>query len=110
MLEPFEGQPANTGIPIHAADELGDLVGRAVAAGQWPVIHAIGDRANREVLDAFTRHREAASRAGGGVRLQDRPLLPPAPSRPSTPGRVSAPRSPVAGPAIPGEPGTRRRR
>ena len=77
MLEPFEGQPGNTGIPIHTADELRDLVGRAVAAGLWPVIHAIGDRANREVLDAFTRHHAAARRAGVRFRIEHVQLLHP---------------------------------
>jgi predicted amidohydrolase YtcJ len=78
MLEPFEGQPGNTGIPIHTADELRDLVGRAVAAGLWPVIHAIGDRASREVLDAFASHHAAARRAGVRFRIEHAQLLHPA--------------------------------
>jgi len=78
MLEPFEGQPANTGIAIHTAEELRALVGRAVAAGLWPVIHAIGDRANREVLDAFALHREGARAAGIRYRIEHVQLLHPA--------------------------------
>lgn len=77
MLEPFRGQPANIGLPIHAPEELYDLVGRAVGTGLWPVIHAIGDRANREVLDAFTLHRVAARRAGVRFRIEHVQLLHP---------------------------------
>lgn len=72
MLEPFEGQPDNRGIAGHSAAALQELVGRAVAAGLWPTVHAIGDRANREVLEAFAAHREAARRAG--VRFRARLL------------------------------------
>ena len=78
MLEPFEGQPGNTGVPIHTADELRDLVGRVVAAGLWPVIHAIGDRANRDVLDAFAGHHAAVRRAGVRFRIEHVQLLHPA--------------------------------
>ncbi len=78
MLEPFEGQPGNTGIAIHTADELRDFVGRAVAAGLWPTIHAIGDRANRDVLDVFAAHREAARRTGVRFRIEHVQLLHPA--------------------------------
>jgi predicted amidohydrolase YtcJ len=47
-----------SGVQITSGDELADIVARAARAG-WPVaVHAIGDRANREALDAFaaTRH------------------------------------------------------
>src|SRR5262249_45044057 len=41
------------GVEITSADELADIVRRAAALG-WPVaVHAIGDRANRNALDAF---------------------------------------------------------
>jgi predicted amidohydrolase YtcJ len=42
-----------TGVEITSAEELADIVGRAARVG-WPVaVHAIGDRANRNALDAF---------------------------------------------------------
>lgn len=78
MLAPFQGQPDNTGIAIHTAADLQDLVGRAVAAGWWPVVHAIGDRANREVLDAYELHRAAARRTGVRFRIEHVQLLDPA--------------------------------
>ncbi|MHB0878342.1 MAG: amidohydrolase [Anaerolineae bacterium] len=53
MLEPFEDDAANRGIA--ALDEAGlrQTIGAAHAAG-WPcAVHAIGDAANRAVLDAL---------------------------------------------------------
>jgi predicted amidohydrolase YtcJ len=47
-----------TGVRITSGDELADIVARAARAG-WPVgVHAIGDRANREALDAFASTRD----------------------------------------------------
>ncbi|HEU0304674.1 MAG TPA: amidohydrolase, partial [Gaiellaceae bacterium] len=44
-----------SGVEITSGSELADIVRRAAAAG-WPVaVHAIGDRANRDALDAFER-------------------------------------------------------
>lgn len=77
MLEPFEGQPQNTGIAIHTPQELIDLVGRAVAGGFWCAIHAIGDRANRWVLDAYEAHRDASQRLGARHRIEHVQLLHP---------------------------------
>jgi len=56
MLEPFTGEPQNTGISVTSVEELWQL---AVQAGQsgFPLsVHAIGDRAVREVLDVFQEH------------------------------------------------------
>ena len=52
-----------SGVQITSGDELAAIVRRAARAG-WPVaVHAIGDRANREALDAFEEtHDEWALR------------------------------------------------
>lgn len=55
MLEPLEGQPDNCGVAVIPADELDTLVRKALDAGLAPAVHAIGDRANRDVLDVFER-------------------------------------------------------
>jgi predicted amidohydrolase YtcJ len=70
MLDPFEGEPGNAGIAIHSREELTELVGRAVAAGLWCAIHAIGDRANRWVLDAYETHRQASQALGARHRIE----------------------------------------
>jgi predicted amidohydrolase YtcJ len=68
MLEPFEGEPENVGIPVATAEHLKRLVMKASQAGIAVFIHAIGDRANREVLDAV----EATRQAGIGRHLRHR--------------------------------------
>ena len=60
MLAPYEGSASNAGIPTHTAAELNNLVHRAHAAGLSVAIHAIGDAANRAVLDAIEQAPEGA--------------------------------------------------
>ncbi len=64
MLEPYEGQPNNRGIPTIPQDELEEAIIRAASAGIPSAIHAIGDAANRRVLDAFQKAREAEAHSG----------------------------------------------
>jgi hypothetical protein len=54
MEEPYEHE-GGRGFPLQPVDELEAAVRRALAAGLAPAIHAIGDRANREVLDLLER-------------------------------------------------------
>jgi predicted amidohydrolase YtcJ len=61
LFEPFTSNPASTGLLLHARDELFRLVREADAAGFALAVHAIGDRANSLVLEAFA---EAASANG----------------------------------------------
>ncbi len=77
MLEPFGGQPANTGIAVHGREDLTAIVRRAVAAGWWCAIHAIGDRANRWVLDAYEANDEVSRRLGARHRIEHVQLLHP---------------------------------
>ncbi|MEO5989968.1 MAG: amidohydrolase [Candidatus Eisenbacteria bacterium] len=58
MLEPYE-DAGGLGMAMYAPAELREIVRRAVSAGISVSIHAIGDRAVREALDAF----EACGRA-----------------------------------------------
>jgi predicted amidohydrolase YtcJ len=52
MLEPFED--ADTGLPLTPMNELAEKISKAHKAGISTAIHAIGDRAIRELLDVFT--------------------------------------------------------
>jgi predicted amidohydrolase YtcJ len=70
MIEPFEGHPGNCGIQVRTPQEIDRLVGRAIAAGLWTAIHAIGDRANRNVLDVYERHLDASRRLGARHRIE----------------------------------------
>lgn len=53
MLAPFEGEPGNTGMYLTPPAEVAAVIGKAHRHGLAISIHAIGDRANREVLDIF---------------------------------------------------------
>lgn len=66
MLEPYAGEPENRGIEVTPPSHLRDLVMRASAAGIACALHAIGDRANRNALDAFDHVRR--ERIGKGLR------------------------------------------
>ena len=69
MLAPYEGTTDNMGIPTHSAEQLDDLVHRAREAGISATVHAIGDAANRAVLDAIKK-------AHGTSRKAQAPSLP----------------------------------
>jgi predicted amidohydrolase YtcJ len=55
MLEPFSDAQGGTGLLVTAPEDLYARVAGADAAGLQVIIHAIGDRANRTVLDVFDR-------------------------------------------------------
>jgi hypothetical protein len=57
MLQPFEGEPDNRGILLLDKEQLADYGRTAVDNGFSLAVHAIGDRANHEVLDAFQEVR-----------------------------------------------------
>jgi len=54
MLAPYEDEPRNRGIVTYEKEALCDAMQRCHSNGLATVIHAIGDRANRDVLDALT--------------------------------------------------------
>ena len=68
MIEPYEGEPQNYGISVASAEHMKAVVEKASRAGIAVFTHAIGDRANRVVLDAI----EASRRAGIGLSLRHR--------------------------------------
>jgi predicted amidohydrolase YtcJ len=51
--QPYSDDPGNTGILIMNKDEIAAVAKQAVAKGFQVNTHAIGDRANRTVLDAY---------------------------------------------------------
>jgi predicted amidohydrolase YtcJ len=68
LLAPYSDDAGNSGLLFHAPEELTAMIGKALGKGYQVCIHAIGDRANREVLDGFT----AAYAAHGGRELRNR--------------------------------------
>ena len=58
MLEPYENEPHNMGILMMDAEQLYEYGRLAVEHGLSLAVHAIGDRANREVLNGYAKLRE----------------------------------------------------
>lgn len=72
MIDPYEGEPENRGIPVMEIDVLQDRVARANAGGLSCAIHAIGDRAIRETLIAYQKSWAALADRPERQRLRNR--------------------------------------
>ncbi len=70
MVDPYEGEPNNTGVVVTDPEVAQDLVNKASRLGLPSTIHAIGDMAVRAVLDIYTAVR--AEEAGRGTRRDQR--------------------------------------
>lgn len=71
MIEPYEGEPNNYGIVVTDKEELYEHATRAAAHGLAMTVHAIGDKANHDLLDVYQIIRgEEATR--GARRLRHR--------------------------------------
>ncbi len=60
LLAPYTDDPGNTGLLLTTPEALQSLTERALKAGFQVATHAIGDRANRMVLDAYAAALTAA--------------------------------------------------
>jgi predicted amidohydrolase YtcJ len=69
LLEPYSDAPGNRGLTLTSSAALTDLCTRAIDRGFQVCTHAIGDRANAIVLDAY---EAALSRAAGANRADPR--------------------------------------
>jgi predicted amidohydrolase YtcJ len=67
MLEPYEGEPGNRGLTVLTRAELLEHAEWTVRAGIALTVHAIGDEANRYVLDAIAHAREVAGKLGAAA-------------------------------------------
>jgi predicted amidohydrolase YtcJ len=66
-----------SGVTITTGEELAEII-RAGAAAGWPVaVHAIGDRANREALDAFESTRDVWGPLGLRHRIEHAQCVAP---------------------------------
>ncbi|MGE5221150.1 MAG: amidohydrolase [Omnitrophica WOR_2 bacterium] len=73
MIQPYENSPDNRGMLLMDAEELYEHGRLAVQNGLSMAVHAIGDRANHEVLNGFAQLRELERGENGGKpRLRHR--------------------------------------
>jgi len=68
LLAPYSDDAHNEGLLFHTPDEMAAMIGKAIGKGYQVGVHAIGDAANREVLDAFAKVYVAQ----GGKELRNR--------------------------------------
>src|SRR5947199_1235662 len=64
-----------TGVQITSKEQLADYIRRGAAAGLPVAVHAIGDLANREALDAFEETRDLWQPLGLRPRIEHAQLL-----------------------------------
>jgi predicted amidohydrolase YtcJ len=55
LLEDYADERGTAGLRVTSPERMAEVANAAVAAGFQPCTHAIGDRANREVLDLYER-------------------------------------------------------
>jgi predicted amidohydrolase YtcJ len=66
-----------SGVRITSGEELAEIIRSAASAGFPVAVHAIGDQANREALDAFEQTRELWAPLGLRQRVEHAQLLAP---------------------------------
>jgi predicted amidohydrolase YtcJ len=74
MLAPYEDAP-DVGFPLQSIEDLASMVRSCLDHGLAPAIHAIGDRANRQVLDLLASMRTVIP--GLRRRIEHAQLLAP---------------------------------
>jgi predicted amidohydrolase YtcJ len=69
MIEPYDGEPANYGIVVTDKEQLYEHATLAAANGLAMTVHAIGDKANHDLLDVYATIRgEERSRGQAPLR------------------------------------------
>ncbi len=68
MIEPYDGQPDNYGIVVTDKETLYEYATKAAKHGLAMTVHAIGDKANHDLLDVYETIRgEEKKRGGAGL-------------------------------------------
>ncbi len=75
LLEPYADDAKNSGLLISAPAHILDVATRALKAGFQVNTHAIGDRGNRLVLDAYERALGAVPTADHRFRVEHAQIL-----------------------------------
>jgi hypothetical protein len=75
LLEPYADDPKNTGLLVSAPAHIHDVAVRALRAGFQVNTHAIGDRGNRLVLDAYEKALAEVPAADHRFRVEHAQVL-----------------------------------
>ena len=75
LLEPYSDDPGNTGLITTPPERIRSVAVRALKAGFQVNVHAIGDRANRMVLDQFEAALREVPTADHRFRIEHAQIL-----------------------------------
>ncbi|MCC6243685.1 MAG: amidohydrolase [Gemmatimonadaceae bacterium] len=75
LLEPYSDDPNNTGLLLSPREHIRDVAERALKAGFQVNSHAIGDRGNRVVLDAYEQAFKTVPTADHRFRVEHAQIL-----------------------------------
>ena len=78
LLAPYSDDLKNSGIATMPGEQLEELTHQALARGFQVCVHAIGDRANRMVLDRFQSALAAVPTQDPRLRIEHAQILSPA--------------------------------
>ncbi len=75
LLEPYSDDPGNNGLLISPLEHIQDVAERALQRGFQVNSHAIGDRGNRIVLDAYEKALDKFPRADHRFRIEHAQII-----------------------------------
>lgn len=75
LLEPYSDDPGNNGLLISPLEHIRDVAERALQQGFQVNSHAIGDRGNRIVLDAYEQALDKHPRADHRFRIEHAQII-----------------------------------
>ena len=75
LLDPYADDPRNSGLLLSAPEHIRDVATRALRAGFQVATHAIGDRGNRIVLDAYESALAAVPSVDHRFRIEHAQIL-----------------------------------
>lgn len=64
MLQPYQGEPENFGMLFFDGEQFFETARQAADGGLSMAVHAIGDKANHEILNGYTQLRAYEKQAG----------------------------------------------
>lgn len=70
MIEPYSDDPGNEGLLFSSEEEMTKMIMKTASDGYQTNVHAIGDRANRIVLNAFANVRDSLGDQGLRHRIE----------------------------------------
>jgi predicted amidohydrolase YtcJ len=75
LLEPYSDDPNNRGLLLSAPAHIQDVASRALRGGFQVATHAIGDRGNRLVLDAYEKALQSTPTADHRFRVEHAQII-----------------------------------